>query len=122
VLVNYVSIALGGQGGFFQLNTMLPVIAYNLLQSIDLLAGAADILARKCVQGIGANRERCGAYIEQSLALATYLVPSLGYDAAAAIAREAHATGQTIRGILVSKGIMTEEAVDALFREVHGKE
>lgn len=122
VMGNDVTIAVGGQGGYFELNTMLPVIAYNLLQSVDLLTRAADILARKCIQGITANRERCEAFIEQSLALATYLVPALGYDAAAAIAREAHTTGQTIRKILMTKGIMAEDMVDALFRKPHGRE
>ncbi|MEW6115062.1 MAG: class II fumarate hydratase, partial [Thermodesulfobacteriota bacterium] len=92
VIGNDATITYGGQAGYLELNTMLPIIAYNLLQSVDLLAGAATRLAEKCVEGIMANREKCLAYIEKSLAMCTPLVPIIGYEAAAALAKEAFET------------------------------
>jgi fumarate hydratase class II len=84
------------------------VIAYNLLQSIALLAAVSNIFAEKCISGITANRETCAAYIEKSLALATALVPYIGYDRAAAIAKKAHETGKTIREIALQENILPE--------------
>ena len=75
VIGNDAAITFCGQGGFLELNTMLPVIALNLIESIEILASAAGLFAEKCVAGITANLERCRSYIEQSLALSTYLVP-----------------------------------------------
>lgn len=117
VIGNDAAITLGGQGGFFELNTMLPLIACNLLQSIDLLASAASLLAARCVDGIEANRERCRANVEQSLALATYLVPAFGYDRASVVAKEAYATGKTIRQLVLEQGMMDEAELDRLIRE-----
>ena len=90
VIGNDAAISLGCQGGYFELNTMLPLIAHNLLQSISLLTSAATLFADKCIDGISANAERCAANIERSLALATYLVPLIGYDRASEIAKEAY--------------------------------
>lgn len=119
VIGNDATITLGGQSGSFELNTMLPVIAYNLLQSIQLLASAADLLSEKCVKGITANRERCENIIEQSLAMATYLVPRLGYDKAAAIAAKAHETGKTIREVVKEENILTaDEFNDMMNRDI----
>ena len=73
VMGNDTAITIGGQGGTFELNTMLPVMAHNLLQSISLLASAVDVFAEKCVAGITANEETCSGYIEKSLALVTGL-------------------------------------------------
>ena len=114
VMGNDTTIMLGGQGGNFELNAMLPVIAYNLLQSIALLAAVANIFAEKCISGITANRETCASYIENSLALATGLVPHIGYDRAAAIAQKAHATGKTIRQIALQENIMPEGILNKL--------
>ncbi|NLI80876.1 MAG: class II fumarate hydratase [Deltaproteobacteria bacterium] len=121
VMGNDLSIALGGQGGIFELNTMMPLMAYNLLQSIQLIASGARLFATKCVEGITANEERCRSLIEGSLALSTYLVPLLGYDGAASIAEEAHRTGRTIRQVLLSRGIMGEDAIDALFQQIYSE-
>ncbi len=121
VIGNDTAITQGGQGGFFELNTMLPLIAHNLLQSIDLLASAASLLAAKCVDGIEANRERCRANVEQSLALVTYLVPAIGYDRAAAVSKEAHATGKTIRQLVTEQGLMDDAQFDRLIRDSLGK-
>jgi fumarate hydratase class II len=98
-------------GSNFELNVMMPVIAYNLLQAIELLTSAADHLADRCVEvaddvkvwgsvrGIEANEERCRALIEGSLAMCTALAPRIGYDAAAAIAKKALHEDATVREI-----------------------
>lgn len=112
VMGNDTTIMMGGQAGNFELNVMLPVMAYNLLQSIDLLASAADVFAKKCIDGISANRETCAGYIEKSLALATGLVPEIGYDRAAAVSKKAHKSGKTIREVLLEEKILSEKEFD----------
>jgi len=116
VMGNDVAIGMGGQGGYFELNTMLPLIAYNLLQSINLMAASAEVLDRKCVAELTANRERCAANIEQSLALVTGLVPHLGYDQAAAIAHEAFQNGRTIREVVREKGLLDDDTLENALR------
>jgi fumarate hydratase class II len=109
VMGNDTAIMLAGQAGNFELNVMLPVMAYNLLQSIDLLGSAADVFAKKCIDGISANTETCAGYIEQSLALATGLAPKIGYDRAAAVSKKAYESGKTIREVLLEDGFMSEK-------------
>lgn len=115
VIGNDTTIMLGGQAGNFELNVMLPVIAYNLLQSITLLASASELFAEKCLSGVLANREKCAAYIEQSLALATILVPHIGYDRAADIAKKAHETGKTIWEIARKEDVLPESVLTRIF-------
>ena len=107
VIGNDTTITLAGQGGVFELNTMMPVIAYNLLQSISLLALGARSFADKCIQGLEADAEKCKHFLDKSLALATYLVPQLGYDKAAAISKKAHAEGKQIADVVLEDGILT---------------
>ncbi|MBU0992027.1 MAG: class II fumarate hydratase [Proteobacteria bacterium] len=102
VIGNDATITIGGQGGYFELNTMLPVIAYNLLQSIDLLAHAAKLFSEKCIRGITANKERCERNIKQSLAIVTNLVPDIGYDQAVLIAKKAYESGKTIEEVILA--------------------
>ena len=109
VMGNDTVIMMGGQAGNFELNVMLPVMAYNLLQSIDLLAAAADVFVKKCISGISANRETCEGYIENSLALATGLVPKIGYDRAAAVSKKAYESGKTIRQVVLEDQILSEK-------------
>lgn len=109
VMGNDTTIMLAGQAGNFELNAMLPVMAYNLLQSIDLLGSAADVFAKKCIDGISANKETCAGYIEQSLALATGLAPKIGYDQAAAVSKKAFESDKTIREVLLEDKIMSEK-------------
>jgi fumarate hydratase class II len=109
VMGNDTTIMLAGQAGNFELNVMLPVMAYNLLQSIDLLGSAADVFAKKCIAGISANAETCAGYIEQSLALATGLAPKIGYDQAAAVSKKAYESGKTIRQVLQEDEFMSEK-------------
>jgi fumarate hydratase class II len=111
VIGNDTTIALAGQGGNFELNTMLPLIAYNLLQSIDLLGSAAANLADQTVVGLEAT-ERGPELVEHGLMLATALAPEVGYDKAADIAKEAFKTDQTIREVAREQTDLSEEELD----------
>ena len=99
VLGNDAVVTFSGIYGSFELNTMLPVTAYNLLQSITLLTSASQVFSRRCVAGLEANQQRCESNLEQSLAMATALAPQLGYDQAARIAKVAYETGRTVREV-----------------------
>jgi fumarate hydratase class II len=112
VMGNDTTITMSGQAGNFELNVMMPVMAYNLLQSIDLLSAAAEVFAAKCIDGIDANENACAAYIEQSLALATGLVPRIGYDKAAAVSKKAYASGKTVREVVIEDKILSEKEFD----------
>jgi fumarate hydratase class II len=115
VVGNDATITISGMGGNFDLNVMMPVIAYNLLQSIEILANASRLLAEKCVDGIQANRERCEELVERSLAMVTSLVPRIGYDAAAEIAKESVKTGKTVRELCLEKQVLPpDELAEAL--------
>jgi fumarate hydratase, class II len=114
VMGNDTAIMMGGQAGNFELNVMLPVMAYNLLQSIALLSSVTEVFAEKCIAGIMANRETCAGYIEKSLALVTGLVPEIGYDKAAAIAKKAYESGKTIREVAVEENILSPDKIDDL--------
>src|ERR687893_1116819 len=111
VIGNDATIALAGQGGNFELNTMLPLIAYNLLQSIDILGRAAGNLADQTVAGLEAT-ERGPELVEKGLMLATALAPEVGYDKAAEIAKEAFKTDQTIREVAREQTDLSEEELD----------
>ena len=114
VLGNDHTIAVAGQAGsIFELNLMMPVAAYNLLQSIALLATSAENLARHCISGLTAT-DRGPQLVEQGLMLATALTPAVGYEAAAKIAKEALDTGRTIREIARQRTSLTPEELDRL--------
>ena len=108
------AIASAASLGSLELNAFLPLIADALLTSVDLLAGACDILARLCVDGIEADAGRCRQSVETSTATATALVPALGYSAAARLAAEAAASGRGIRELAVVGGLLDAAAFDAL--------
>src|SRR5947209_13163109 len=117
VVGNDATITLSGMGGNFELNVMMSVIAYNLLQSIEILANVSRLLADNCVSGIEANRERCLELVEKSLAMVTSLVPRIGYDAAAEIAKESVKTGKTVRELCIEKQVLpAAELAEALRR------
>src|SRR4051794_38783321 len=105
VIGNDATIAFAGSGlgSTFELNVMMPVMAYNLLQSIELLSKAARVFADRCAAGIEANRERCESLVEQSLAMCTSLAPIIGYDKAADVAKESFKTGKTVRQVAQEK-------------------
>ena len=112
VIGNDAVVTLGGLSGNFELNVMMPVIAYNLLQSIDLLAKVSAVFAEKCVIGIRANEERAKELVEISLAMCTALSPKIGYDAAARIAKEAYKTGKTVREIALEQNVLPPDELD----------
>ncbi len=114
VIGNDAVITLSGQAGNFDLIVMLPVMAHNLLQSIHLLSNASTVLAERTVLGITANREKCTANLEESLALCTGLVPAIGYDKSAAIAKEAYREGKTVREVAMSHRVLPEQELNRL--------
>jgi fumarate hydratase, class II len=110
------TITWGCAAGNFELNVMMPVIAYDLLDSIELLNAGVRNFALRCVKGIEANRHKAGALVEQSLALATPLATEIGYDLAALIAKEAFETGRTIREVAIEKSGLSEQKIADLLR------
>ncbi len=119
VIGNDSAITVGGLTGYFQLNTMLPLIARNLIQQIRYLTGGCTIFTDKLLRGLVADTERIKAGNERSLALVTGLVPVVGYDRAAEIAKEAHRTGKTIREVAREQKILPEEELDRLLDPRH---
>ncbi len=111
VIGNDAAITVAGQSGNFEINVMMPVAAYNLLQSIDLLTEAALNFNRQCISGIKAT-ERGPEMVERGLAIVTTLVPHIGYDASAAIAKEAQSTGRTVREVASERTDLTGEELD----------
>ena len=114
VIGNDAAVALGGLCGTLELNVMMPVMAYNLLQSIDILARGVAVFREKCVTGIGADERRIGEMIEKSLALVTALNPYIGYDAAAKLAKESYESGMTIREIARKKKVLPDDKLDEI--------
>jgi fumarate hydratase, class II len=114
VIGNDAVVTFSGTFGAFELNTMLPVTAYNLLQSIELLASASRVFARRCVAGLEADAVRCESNIEQSLAMCTALVPVIGYDNAANIAKVAYEGGRTIREVAMEISGLDKKKIDEL--------
>ena len=114
VIGNDSAITLAGLSGNFEINVMMPLIAYNLLGSIRLLANAVHNFSERCIEGLEANRERCEEMIEKSLALATALTPKIGYDEAARIAKKAYERGKTIRQVVEEEGLFSKEDLDCL--------
>ena len=103
------AIALAAQAGQLELNVMMPLIAYNLIHSIEILGNTIAALTRQCILGITANSDRCLAYAEGSLALVTALNPHIGYLNAANVAKESLATGKSLRQIVLEQQLMSEE-------------
>ncbi len=115
VIGNDVAITTGGYGGSnLELNVMMPMMAHNILQSIRLLNNVCKIFVEKCINGIKANKKRCEEMVEKSLAMCTALAPVIGYDKAAAIAKEAYETGRTVREIALEKAILPEKELNKL--------
>lgn len=100
------AVAMAAQAGQLELNVMTPVIAHNLLSSVDILTSALDAFTERCASGIRADRERCARHFESSVALATALNVFIGYEKAAEVARESARTGRTIREVVLERGIM----------------
>ena len=114
VFGNDVTITIGGQSGNFQLNVMLPVIAYNLLQSISLLANGSRVLADMAIAGFTVNEERIASLVGRNPILVTALNPVIGYDLAAKIAKQAYAEGRSLKEVALEQTSLTAEELDRL--------
>ncbi len=120
VVGNDMTITMAAEAGQLQLNAMEPVIAYNLLESMRILENAMATLRTKCVDGILANQARCAELLSNSLVLATVLVPGLGYDLAADVAKEAQQNNTSIETVVVARGLMTPKQYRALLAQELG--
>ena len=114
VIANDTAITLGGLGGVFELNLMLPLIANNILNSIRILSNSMKVFDEKLIVGIKPNVEKCRDYIDGSLAMCTSLVPIIGYDKAAEIAYEAYKSNRTIKEVVKEKNIIPDDELEVL--------
>ena len=114
VVGNDAAITLGGMGGVLELNTYLPLMAHNLLQSIELLSRGCAVFAEKCIEPLQADADVARDSLERNLAVCTALAPAIGYDQAAAISKEAFASGRTVREVAVAKGVLPLAELDRL--------
>jgi fumarate hydratase class II len=114
VIGNDAAVTFAGTFGSFELNTMLPVAAHNLLQAIDLLTAASRVFARRCVSGLEADVQKCESNIEKSLAMCTSLAPVIGYDKAAKIAKVAYESGRTVREVALETSGLDKAKIDEL--------
>ncbi|MGI9271368.1 MAG: class II fumarate hydratase [Woeseiaceae bacterium] len=114
VIGNDAAIAIGGQSGNFQLNVMLPVVAYNLLQSIELLANASSSLAEKAIAGFTVNIDNINRALDRNPILVTALNPVIGYELGAAIAKKAYAEGRAVKDVAKEMTDLSDEELDRL--------
>ena len=114
VIGNDLAITIGGQGGVFELNLMLPLIAHNLTNSITILSNGTIVFTEKLIIGLKANKEKCAGYIEGSLAMCTSLAPVIGYDKAADIAYKAYNSGKTVREIAIEENVLDKNKLNEL--------
>ncbi len=112
VVGNDVAIAWGGANGNFELNVMMPMIAHNLLESAAILANGCEAFRERCVDGLEANEKRAQELVEKNAIIVTALNPHIGYDHGARIAKEAVATGRSVRELVLEAGLMTEDELD----------
>ncbi|MDD2533852.1 MAG: aspartate ammonia-lyase [Eubacteriales bacterium] len=116
VMANDLAITLAAQGGQLELNAFLPLIAHNLLQMLDLLDHVIPLFIDKCIVGIEADVDRCQALLNNSTAIVTALTGYIGYDQAAAIAKESLATGTTVSALLLQKGLLTAQQLEIILK------
>jgi len=114
VIGNHVTVTIGGQSGNFQLNVMLPVIAYNLLQSISLLANGSRILADQAIAGFTVNEERIAGLVGRNPILVTALNPVIGYEKGAKIAKRAYAEGRSLKEVALEETELSSEELDRI--------
>ncbi len=112
VIGNDGAVVVGGQHGNLELNVMIPVMAHNVLESIGILSSACLVFARRCVDGITVNEEVCRRNAEKTAALATALVPAIGYDKAAELAKKSLAEGATLRELVLGEGLLSAEELN----------
>jgi aspartate ammonia-lyase len=116
VIGNDITVTFAAEAGQLQLNAFEPIIAHSLFKSMTHLRQACLTLADRCVRGITANRERLKRMVEESIGLVTALNPYIGYENASMIAQEAQATGASIYGLVLRKGLLTREQLDEIMR------
>ncbi len=114
VIGNDATVMMGGQSGNFQLNVMLPVVAYNLVQSIEILGNACNVLADKAIAGFTVNTDRINAAVDRNPILVTALNPVIGYELGAAIAKKAYAEGKPLKQVAREMTDLTDEELDRL--------
>ena len=114
VMGNNLTITIAGQAGNLELNTMMPVIAYTLLESIEIISAAARTFAKKCIDGIKVNKTKVQKYAEDTIALITVVAPIMGYDRAAEIAKKAMKSGKSIKDVIIEEGILSKEKVNSI--------
>jgi fumarate hydratase class II len=114
VMGNHVAVTVGGQHGNFELNVMMPVMAHNFLQSVDILSRACDAFRANAVVGIGVNRERCRELLEKNPSIATALNAYIGYDQAASVAKESAKNFESVRDVVKRRGLLTDEQLDTV--------
>ena len=114
VMGNDAAIGIAGSQGHFELNVFKPVIAHNILQSLELIGDASASFANNCIVGIKANKEQISKHLENSLMLVTALAPKIGYDNATKIAKDAHSKGTTLRIEAISSGLVDENEFNKL--------
>ena len=114
VIGNDTAITFSAANGNFELNTMLPIMAHNILESISILTSGAEAFTEKLIIGLEANTEKLDENIQKNSILVTALVPKLGYDVSAEIAKEAIATNSTIKKVLLDRNLLSEQEIDEL--------
>ncbi|MFL2781645.1 MAG: class II fumarate hydratase [Rhodospirillales bacterium] len=114
VMGNDAAIGIAGSQGHFELNVFKPVIAHNILQSLELIGDASKSFANNCIVGIKANKEQISEHLENSLMLVTALAPKIGYDSATKIAKDAHSKGTTLRVEALGSGLVNENEFNKL--------
>jgi len=114
IIGNDLTVMMGGQAGQLELNVMMPIMAYNLFQSMDVTINAVNAFTEKCVAGISPNREKAEGWLARNAILVTALNPVIGYLKGAEVAKEAMATNRTVREVVVEKGYLSPEDADRL--------
>jgi fumarate hydratase class II len=114
VIGNDLTILMAGQAGQLELNVMMPIIGYNLFQSMDIIINAVNAFTEKCVVGLKANSEKATGWLAKNAILVTALNPVIGYLKGAEVAKEAMATNRTVREVVIEKGYLTAEDADRL--------
>jgi fumarate hydratase, class II len=114
VMGNDLTVMLAGQAGQLELNVMMPVMAYNLFQSMDVIINSVNAFNEKCLQGVVANEEKATGWLAKNAILVTALNPVIGYLKGAEVAKEAMATNRTVREVVVAKGYLSDEEADRL--------
>jgi fumarate hydratase class II len=114
VIGNHNGITMAGSHGHFELNVFKPLIAHNILQSIEIMADSSKTFAEYCVRGIKADTKRIKYLLDNSLMLVTALAPKIGYDNAAKIAKTAHKNGTTLKEEVIKSGVLNEKEYDKI--------